>query len=127
MSAVLAADVGEGVRQLEEAFPDQVSYEADGQGGAYVTVSDIELGEGWNMPTAPLTFHLAYNYPAAAPYPFYLRAGAAPNGSWPPALQRVQWRGSEVVQVSLRHNSWDPASDSGVGSVFQVRDWLRTL
>lgn len=127
MSTVLAADVGEGVRQLEEAFPDRISYEADGQGGAYVTVAGIQLGDGWNRPVAQLAFHLPYNYPAAAPYPFYLPAEAEPNGSWPPALQRVQWRNGQVVQVSLRHNSWDPARDTAVGSVFQVRDWLRTL
>lgn len=127
MSAVVAADVGEGVRQLAETFPDRVSYEADGQGGAYVTVANIELGESWGMPVAPLSFHLAYNYPAAAPYPFYLPAGTEPNSDWPNGLQRVQWRERAVVQVSLRHNSWDPARDSAVGSVFQVRDWLRTL
>jgi hypothetical protein len=122
----MAADVGEGVRQLQGAFPGRISFEADGQGGAYVTVADIELGDGWNRATAPLTFHLPYNYPAAAPYPFYLPPEVGPNDSWPPALQRVQWRTGQVVQVSLRHNSWDPARDSAVGSVYQVRDWLRT-
>jgi hypothetical protein len=127
VSAVVSAEVAEGVRQLEMAFPDQVSHEPDGQGGTYVTVGDIQLGDGWTEVAAPLTLHLAYNYPAAAPYPFYLPARVEPNGTWPEALQRVHWRDTDVLQVSLRHNSWDPGRDTAVGSVFQVRDWLRTL
>jgi len=127
VSTILAADVGEGVRLLEEAFPSRVSCEADGQGGAYVTVGDVDLGGTWNVAVAPLSFHLAYNYPAAAPYPFYLPAGTRPSGGWPNGLQRVHWRDRDVVQVSLRHNRWDPARDSAVGSVLQVRDWLRAL
>jgi hypothetical protein len=127
VNPALSADVSEGVRQLEDAFQDRVSYEPDGQGGAYITIADIVLGDAWNVFSAPLTFHLAYNYPAAAPYPFYLPGGTEPKSTWPAALQRVGWRERAVLQVSLRHNNWDPARDSAIGSVLQVGDWLRAL
>ncbi len=127
MSAVVAADVAQGIAELEEAFPGKMSHAPDGAGGAYITVGDLDLGQGWNTVDAPLTFHLPYNYPAAAPYPFYLPAAAAPSGEWPQALQRVVWRDEQVVQVSLRHNQWDPGRDTALGSVVQVRDWLRSI
>ena len=127
MSAVLTLDTAEGVRQLEERFGDRVHAEPDGAGGAYVTVADIELGDRWNVPVASLSFHLPYNYPAAALYPFYLPGGTEPIDSWPSALQLVQWRGIPVIQVSLRHTNWHPAHDSAVGSVLQVQSWLRSL
>jgi hypothetical protein len=125
VTAGIAADVDTGVRELEAAFEGRVSIEPDGVGGAYVSVSGLELGTGWNQPDATLAFHLPYNYPAAPPYPFYLPSDASPNGSWSNALQRVEWRGRQVVQVSLRHNNWDPSRDTATGSVLQACDWLR--
>jgi hypothetical protein len=127
MSTVVAPDVAEGIDQLEEAFPGQVFHEPDGSGGAYITIEDLELGSGWNVSAASISFHLPYNYPAAAPYPFYLPGDTSPHGAWPQVLQQVSWRGRQVVQVSLRHNNWDPHRDTAVGSVMQVRNRLRDL
>jgi hypothetical protein len=112
-------------RSLEKAFRGRVSYEPDGSGGAYVTVQGVELSDRFARPTAPLTFQLAYNYPAAAPYPFYLPGDATLSGAWPPALQPIEWRGMRVIQVSLRHNNWDPHRDTAVGCVVQISSWLQ--
>lgn len=127
MSATIASDVALGIAQLEEAFPGRVAHEPDQCGGAYVTVEGVDLGERWSPARAPLSFHLAYNYPAAAPYPFYLPGESAPLEGWPQVLQRVEWRSRAVVQVSLRHTNWDPTRDSAVGSVLQVQARLRKL
>jgi hypothetical protein len=125
-SAVISGDVATGIAELEGAFRGRVSHEPDGSGGAYVTVDSIELSERWTQLNAPLTFHLAYNYPASAIYPFYLPADVVPvNGSLPPALQPVQWRERNVIQVSLRHTNWDPRRDIAVGAVMQTQDWLQ--
>lgn len=125
MSATVAPDVAEGIAELEQAFPGRVRFEPDGSGGAYVTVEDIDLGPRFSTSAAALTFQLAYNYPAAAPYPFYLPADASPTGAWPQALQPIEWRGFRVIQVSLRHTNWDPHRDTAVGSVVQVASWLQ--
>jgi Prokaryotic E2 family E len=126
LSATTSQDVARGIEELEAAFPGRVEHEADGSGGAFIIVRDLELGERWTNPTASLTFALAYNYPAAPPYPFYLPGDVRlRDGSAPAALQRIEWRGQQVVQVSLRHNRWDPSCDGAVGSVMQVRDWLQ--
>ena len=114
------------IKDLEAVLPGRVRSEPDGFGGAYVTVEDIELGPGWSRPSAPLTFHVPYNYPAAAIYPYYLPPDARPLNSSPPALQQVVWRGNPATQVSLRHTRWDPVRDNALGCVFQVRSWLRS-
>lgn len=125
-SAVISGDVANGLVELEGAFPGRVSHEPDGSGGAYVTVDAIGLSEHWTRLQAPLTFHLAYNYPACAIYPFYLPADVIPaNGQLPQALQPVQWRERSVIQVSLRHTNWDPLRDNAVGAVMQTQDWLQ--
>lgn len=128
MSAVLSSDVEAGLEELETAFPGRVHHVPDGTGGAVVTVDGVELGERWLQPAAALSFELAYNYPAAAIYPFYAPDDIQlSDGSWPAGLQQASWRGQAVIQISLRHNSWNPGLDNAVGSVLQVQDWLGRL
>jgi hypothetical protein len=126
VNAVVAEEAAAALGELEFEFPGAVSHEPDGSGGAYVTVGGIEMGESWNMAQVPLTFHLPYNYPSASVYPYYLPGDLEPR-QWPPALQRIQWRDRNVIQVSLRHNNWDPERDRVLGCVLQVADWLRRL
>lgn len=125
MTAALAADVSDGVHDLEKSFPGQVSSDPDGQGGAYITISEVKLGPHWSLSAAPLSFHLPYNYPAAPPYPFYLPGHVTHTDPWPAALQQASWREQDVLQVSLRHDNWNPSHDTAVGTVLQVRNWLR--
>jgi hypothetical protein len=117
---VILTDVAEALEDLEQEFPGDVTHELDDVGGVYVTVDGIRLGSGWTREEAPLTFHLPYNYPAASPYPYYLPSDVIPVADWPSALQRVRWRDQDAIQVSLRHNNWDPERDRIVGCVLQV-------
>ena len=126
MSATAIADtVARALEELEQVFPGAVTHEPDGTGGAYVTVAGCELGDRWTRPVAAVSFHVPFNYPWAAIYPYYLPGDAWPVGPAPPALQRIVWRGREVVQVSLRHNQWNPQIDNALGSVRQVLHRLR--
>lgn len=111
--------------ELQEAFPGQISYDDDGQGGVDVTVADLELGPGWEPPRAALTFNVAYNYPFTPIYPYYLPGGTRPIVGQPQALQNVAWKGANVVQVSLRMTNWDPSRDSAVGCVYEARRWFQ--
>jgi hypothetical protein len=124
-TAALAADVADALEELERAYPGSISLEPDDVGGIYVTITGIELGGRWTADTTTLTFHLPYNYPAAAPYPYYLPADLDLGGAWPTAPQRIRWRDRDVIQVSLRHNQWDPQRDRVIGCVMQVCAWLR--
>jgi hypothetical protein len=124
-AALLAGDVAQGILELEQAFPGEVSHSPDASGGAAVAVT-ISLTPRWSQPSAPLSFALAYNYPAGAIYPFYLPEHVVLiDGTWPSALQRVVLQGISVIQVSLRHTNWDPLRDNAVGSVLQSQSWLR--
>jgi hypothetical protein len=125
MQGTLSSEIGQAIGELEAEFPG-VIWEPDGQGGAYVTVPGIELGEQWSPRTADLTFQIAFNYPDAAIYPFYLPAPLERfDGSWPQALQLVQWRDRNVIQLSLRANRWQPTVDTALGATIQVQDWFQ--
>jgi hypothetical protein len=124
-SAVLNEDVADALEEIGAHFGHRLAHESDGQGGAIVTIEDIELPSAWSLDAAPMRFVVPYNFPATPPYPYYLPQAVQPPAPWSPALQPIEWRGEAMIQVSLRNNSWDPARDSVLGCVLQVCDWLR--
>ena len=121
-AATLPAEVARAIDELHEAFPGRVRVTSDAA-GAVVELRAVELGSGWSAPTGTLWFVVPFHYPDAAIYPYYVTgAGHAAGG----ALQPVTWRGQTAVQVSLRHNAWNPASDTALGSVLLTQSWLRS-
>jgi hypothetical protein len=124
-TAELADAVGTATAELAELFG--ISVEAKGDGGAIVTVHALEIGEGWSPSSIDLTFEIAFNYPFAAIYPYFTQPDLQPAAgqAWPSALQRVEWRGAQRTQISLRANRWHPQVDTAVGAVLQVQQWFR--
>jgi hypothetical protein len=100
--------------------------EPDGSGGVVVTVGSVEAGERWRPIVVPIEFQLLYNYPFAAIYPYYttIELQRVDGEPWPPALQRVEWRGRQMVQISLRSTRWQPGIETASSSLAQVRHWL---
>jgi hypothetical protein len=113
------------IYELEQEFG--LTVKPDGSGGAFVTVLGGDLGERWAPRIVDIAFNVASNYPFAAIYPFYPPSvlERCDAGNWPSALQRVEWRGGQVTQISLRANRWDPNVDTARGAVIQVLHWFR--
>lgn len=125
-TADVAESVAAAIAELEEAF--RVSAEPTGDGGALVTVHELQVGDRWQPSQIDLVFEVAFNYPYAAIYPFFTtpELNRADGGQWPSALQRVDWRGAPRTQVSLRANRWNPQIDKAIGAVFQVQRWFES-
>lgn len=126
-SLVLADQVEAAILELETEHA-SVEWEHDGEGGAFVTVGPIEFGSRWTPDTAPVSCQIAFNYPDAAIYPFYTTSELQSTvGLWPAALQRVSWRGTDVVQISLRIRGWRPEHDTASTAIAMVQHWFRTV
>jgi len=110
---------------LEKAFPGRVTSEPDGLGGAIVAIAGVPMPTGWPLNHSQLMFVIPFNFPAIPIYPYYIPADAAPEGALDQALQRIDWRGQSVLQLSLRHTAWRPGLDTILGSVLQAMDWLK--
>ena len=123
----ISATVSEAIRELEEEF--QLEVEPDSGGGVIVTVLGVDLSERWAPQTVDLSFSVPFNYPFASIYPFFTapELERRDGGEWPSALQRVDWRGRRVTQISLRANRWNPNVDTAYGAVIQVLHWFREL
>lgn len=126
----LADEVKQSVTEVREAFPDaDVEVATDGQGGAWVTVADVDLGPAW-VPTASwLGFHILHNYPYSDVYPHFvdgdaqLAAGGLPKQAVTPCTYAVDQR--PALQVSRRSNRWDPNLDTAALKALKVIDWLQ--
>jgi hypothetical protein len=121
----VSVDIEAAIAELERTFPGRVAVVARDSSGAVVRIAETELSPRWSAPHGDLWFLIPYHYPDAAIYPYYV-TGAAPAAGAIPGLQPVEWRGMPATQVSLRHNGWNPAVDTALGSALQTQAWLRT-
>jgi hypothetical protein len=123
-ATALTAEVADAIGEIEAHYGRRASHEPDGQGGALVVLKEVELPSSWARRKAPLQFVIPFNFPATPPYPYYLPQDVQPPPPWHQAMQPIEWRGAQMIQVSLRNSNWSPARDNIVGCVMQVADWL---
>lgn len=101
----------------------------DGEGGAVVTVGDLDLGSKYSPSISWCAFHITFQYPHADVYPLYfrpdlVRADGQPLGE---AISGpVEWRGRKAIQVSRRANHLDPAVDTAAAKLHKVLAWMRS-
>lgn len=127
----MTPEVEQAIAELERAFPDhRVRVLEEPQGGAYVRVEDLELGDGYVPPTSWIGFLIPYDYPRSQVYPFFLRPDLArANGQpfQPPinAGQTMPGFDEPAVMASRSSQRWNPARDTAALKLMRVLEWLR--
>lgn len=131
-------EVQEGLEELAASFPDAtITHHEDGQGGAFVRVAPVALGDRYSVESSWIGFHMTMNYPEAQVYPHYCVAGLTrADGTTLQAeegFQQTEWTptGREdqrepVTQVSRSSNRWDPAHDTAASKLHRVLEWMRS-
>jgi hypothetical protein len=124
----VATQVSDAIAELAREF-EAVSSQDAGDGGAYVTVHAVAIGDRWIPSEVDLEFLIPFSFPFGYVYPFYTAPvlARADGGPWPQALQRVTWREREVTQISLRPNRWQPSHETASSLVYLVQHWFREL
>jgi hypothetical protein len=115
------------VDQLRAEFADSpLTVREDGEGGAYVIVETLPLGEPYVQESTWMGFRITNSYPYADVYPHYVRIdlSRANGGPIAPELQRVVFEGREAFQISRRSNRLNPATDTAVLKLRKVISWL---
>jgi hypothetical protein len=129
IAEIEAAEVGSAVRTQED--PD---------GGAYVIVDGVPIGEGFDPMVSWIGFHITWAHTDPDIYPHfvdpelrYVGSGAAPNqhpaGNLPTGMTRAgMMPGFEIsaIQVSRRSYHHDPQTDSALLKLTRVMDFLKT-
>lgn len=135
----LTPEVEQAVQELREAYPEStVSAIEDGQGGAFVTVDPVDLGEHITPRSSWIKFQITFQYPMADVYPLFIR-GDAKRSAGPPANGTplgegtafgqfaVNGQAEPAIQLSRRSNRLNPATDTAALKVEKVLTWLRSL
>ena len=100
--------------------------EEESQGGAYVIVHDLDVGDRYKPDRVWLGFLIPFPYPAADIYPHFTDPGLARRRRFARrGLQPTTWRDGPALQVSRRSNRWNPATDTAAGKLLKVLEWMR--
>lgn len=125
----MTPSVSSAVEGLRKAFPAATLniLSEDGQGGAFVVLENVELGEQFAPGHTWFGAHLPASLPYADIYPVFMgndvrRANGAPlNGPFQP----VNWQGRPATQVSRRNNRYQ-AGHTAASKFVKVMDFVRS-
>jgi hypothetical protein len=131
----LKRSVRDGVDGIRAQYgDDHVRDFADGQGGAWVEITDVELGAVYTQDTTFLVCLLPFNLPNADVYPAFVRsdltrADGAPLGECFQVAQ-VHVPGEAqprpAVQVSRRTKNGQFAQQTSLQKIEKVLAWIRS-
>jgi hypothetical protein len=110
----------------------QVDHDETADGGLWVILRQVAIGDGWNRPVIDLAVKLQLTYPTTPPYPFYCEPGLGrTNGQVfsPTSATSVDiGDGVQRTQISLRittQERFDTVNETLAGRYAAVIDWLR--
>jgi hypothetical protein len=126
----VSSPVAVALDELESAFAGStVDAAPDGNGGAWVRLTEISLGPAWKPTSTWLGFHIANTYPYAGVYPHFIDGGAElARGGLPPAVSAghaFAVGGRPCLQISRQSPRWHPGRDTAATKALSVITWLR--
>jgi len=124
-------DVANAIEELKRAFPSsELCSQEDGNGGAYVIVEDVSIGDRYYPSSTWLGGHITALYPYADIYPLFISAnvcrvdGVAFEA---PVTQGAQFLGRSALQVSRRNNHTQHFPQTAVAKFVKVLHFLDEL
>jgi hypothetical protein len=127
--------VQEAVTAITEAFnSEKVRVVPDDQGGAWIEIADVELGDKYAQDTTFAICLLPFNLPGADVYPLFVRHDLTRhdgNGLGEGfATTEVKWPGDPqprpATQVSRRTRRSEFTMQTPLQKIEKVLDWVRT-
>jgi hypothetical protein len=127
----MTPEVEQAIAEIKTAFEGhQVDVIGEQQGGAYVVVNDLVIGDHYSPKITWIGFLITFQYPNADVYPHFidgavrrvdgrtLGSGFSGPTTWP-------GRAGQVIQISRRSNRWNPAVDTAATKLAKVLDWVK--
>ena len=126
----MSPDVKRAVEDLRLHFPGlQIEACPDGDGGAWVVVNDVEIGERFTHRATWVGFRIPFQYPYTDVYPHFVRGDLAltEGGGLPIGMTGCTFPldNRPAIQVSRRSNRWDAGRDTASIKLAKVIEWLK--
>jgi hypothetical protein len=127
----MTPEVEAAIAEIKEAFPgSEIEVISEPQGGAYVVVQNLAIGERFIPSTTWVGFLITFQYPDADVYPHFIRGDLkrADGQSFPSGISGpTTWQNRPAMQVSRRSNHWAAGVDTAASKLAKVLSWLRTV
>lgn len=129
----MIAAVQQATEEIRAAFPShKMDVEPDADGGAYVKVYDLVLGDKYEPSASWFAFRITFQYPFADIYPHFciptlkrkdgrsLGSGFNLNNQW-----QTPKAAEPAIMLSRRSNRLNPETDTAALKLAKVLDWIR--
>ncbi|MDB9515018.1 hypothetical protein PN499_27840 [Kamptonema animale CS-326] len=126
----MTPEVEQAIAEIKRAFDGHpVDAEPEPQGGAYIRVHNLLIGEQYVPTTSWVGFQVGFQYPYADVYPHFTdgslrRADGRALGAG--LSSGIIWQKRKVIQLSRRSNRWNPAIDTAATKLTKVLAWVRS-
>lgn len=124
----MTPEVETAIQEVRDTFPDLlVEVTPEVQGGAYVVVGNLWIGDQYEPTTSWVGFLIPFTYPRADCYPHFLEGGIRRRDGRPlgDAITATTWNRRSALQVSRRSNHWNPSTDTAAAKLLKVLEWVR--
>ncbi len=126
----MTPEVQAAIEEIRQSFPGHlVDAQPEPQGGAYVIVHSLDLGERYTPTQGWIGFVVSFQYPRADVYPHFLDGGVRRVDGQPHGLGMygpIAWRERSALQLSRRSRQWNPAVDTAAAKLHKVLEWVRS-
>lgn len=126
----MTPEVEQAIAEIRQTFPEHsVEVEPEPQGGAYIIVHNLLIGEQYTSPTSWVGFLIGFQYPHTDVYPHFIdgslkRSDGKAYGAG--FSSPTTWRERNAIQVSRRSNRWNSTVDTAATKLTKVLSWLRS-
>jgi len=126
----MTPEVEQAIVQIKASFSGHdVHFVPESQGGAYVFVENLFVGNQYIPDTSWVGFLLTFQYPRSDVYPHFVdyqlrRVDGRPHGAG--FSGPVQWQDRKALQISRRSNRLNPAIDTAATKLAKVIEWMKS-
>jgi hypothetical protein len=127
----MKVEVAAGIEDLKRQFPSAaLTVREDGQGGSYVVMDPMELGDMFVPRTSWVGFHIPAQYPYADIYPVFISADVRRSNGvafLAPVTPGHSFEGRPALQVSRRSSAAQAGLQKVSIKILKVLDFLERL
>jgi hypothetical protein len=124
-------EVAAGIEQLKRQFSTtSLTLREDGQGGAYVVMEPVAIGQNYKPTATWIGFHITAQYPYADIYPVFIGADVVRTDGVafaPPVTSGHHFEGRPALQISRRNTAAQSCLQTVPAKILKILDFLGKL
>ena len=124
----MVVPVVEAIEEIRQTFDKcGMEVEADGSGGAFVTVTEISLGCPYVNEKVWIGFQITFQYPYADVYPHFTdpELSRTDGQNLGGGFGNASFRGHPAIQISRKSNRLNPQTDTAALKLLKVIRWMK--